>query len=87
MASDPPDNIDLHRHLVEMRDELQAFSRNMSSLRDEMQGLRDQVGVVVASLFRVERNLSAVRQDIHALFDADRDLRRRHEALEETRQP
>jgi predicted nucleic acid-binding Zn-ribbon protein len=85
-----PENVDLQwlaRHLVEFRretrDELQALSRDFLGLRDETQGLRDQTGVLVASLLRVERNLSAVRQDIRVLFDADRDLRRRVEAHEE----
>lgn len=90
--TDVPDNVDLQwlaRHLVEFRDEtrveLSAFSRDLSGVRDEMQGLREQIGVAIAGLLRVERNLSAVRQDIRVLFDADRDLRRRIEALEEAR--
>jgi septal ring factor EnvC (AmiA/AmiB activator) len=85
-----PDKVDLQwlaRHLVDFRDETRAelsvFSRDLSALRDETQSLRDQMGVVVASLLRVERNLSAVRQDIRALFDADSALRRRIEAIEE----
>ena len=88
--TDIPDNVDLNwiaRHLIEFRDETRAelgsFNRDLSGVRDEIQGLREQIGVAIAGLLRVERNLSAVRQDIRVLFDADRDLRRRIEALEE----
>jgi hypothetical protein len=87
-----PDNVDLQwigRHLIDFRDEtrieLSSFGRDLSGVRDELQGLREQIGVAIAGLLRVERNLSAVRQDIRILFDADRDLRRRIEALEEAR--
>ena len=73
-----PDNVDLRwlaRHLVEFRDEtraeLSSFSRDLSGVRDELQGLREQIGVAIAGLLRVERNVSAVRQDIRILFDAD----------------
>jgi hypothetical protein len=90
MSDELPDNVDLRwlgRTLInlrrEMHTELGSFSRDLSSMRDEMQGMREQMGVAIAGLLRVERNLSAVRQDIHVLFDADRDLRRRIEALEE----
>ena len=87
--TDVPDNVDLQwlgRHLIEFRDEMRAelgsFSRDLSGVRDEIQGLREQIGVAIAGLLRVERNLSAVRQDIRVLLDADRDLRRRIETLE-----
>ena len=42
-------------------------------MRDEIQGLREQIGVAIAGLLRVERNLTGVRRDIRALSDADRD--------------
>lgn len=85
-----PDKIDwqwIARHLVafrrETRDELASISRDLSGLRDEMQGLREHIGVLVAGQLRLERGLSAVRQDIRNLFDANREFRQRIETLED----
>jgi hypothetical protein len=87
--TDIPENIDLQwlaRHLVGFRDEtrgeLRSLGRELFGVHEEILGLREQIGVAIAGLLRVERNLSAVRQDIRVLFDADRDLRQRVEALE-----
>ena len=62
--TDIPDNVDLNwlaRHLIDFRDEtrteLSSFSRDLAGVRDELQGVREQVGVAIAGLLRVERNL------------------------------
>ena len=86
---DLPETVDLRwigRAIQSMQQEIRALrddaARNFTAVREDMQGLRDHVDVVVASNLRIERSQSALRDDISRLFEMQRDLRQRLEALE-----
>ena len=76
--TDLPENIDLQwigRTLIAMRDSLGEVKRDVTEMRDDMQGMREQLDVVVMTSLRLERSQASIRQDI-------RELRQRLERLE-----
>jgi hypothetical protein len=76
--TDIPDNVTLEwiaRHLVEFRDET----------RGELRALRRDVDMLTRIVLRLDSTVDALREDIKSLWLGQGDLRRRIEALEETR--
>jgi hypothetical protein len=69
--SDIPDNVDLG-----------WVARTLLALRRDVQALRDDFGVAMAILHRVDNNQAAHRDEMRALFDLHRDLRARVDAME-----
>lgn len=67
---DIPENVDL-----------QWIARNLLALRDEVRSLRDDFSVSVAILHRVDNNQASYREELRALFDLHRELRRRIDDL------
>jgi hypothetical protein len=77
-VTDLPDNIDLRwigRTLLDMRDEL-------AGLRTDVRRLREDFDLLVVRVMRIDSAVTALRDDVHTLFAAQRDLRQRVEALE-----
>ena len=73
-----PDNVDLRwigRTLLDMRDELVG-------LRTDVRRLREDFDLLVIRVMRIDSAVTALRDDVHTLFAAQRDLRQRVEALE-----
>ena len=73
-----PENIDLQwigRNLIANREAVSAITRDIGEMRDDMQGMREQLDVVVMTSLRLERSQASIRQDI-------RELRQRLERLE-----
>jgi hypothetical protein len=70
-VSDIPDNVDLG-----------WVARTLLAPRRDVQALRDDFGVALAILHRVDNNQAAYREEMRALFDPNRDWRARIDAIE-----
>jgi hypothetical protein len=54
----------------------------MRSLRQDMRGLREDLDTLMVRVMRIDSAVVAIRDDVHRLFAAQRDLRQRVEILE-----
>lgn len=76
--SESPDNVDLQwigRQLIAFRDELR-------DLRSDVRHIREDLDMVAMRVIRIDTALTALRDEVRQLFEAQRDLRRRIEILE-----
>jgi hypothetical protein len=74
-----PETVDLRwiaRHLVAARDELRLDIR---ALREDETTLREDMGIMSVIVRRIDRQVSALRDDVRTLYEQHRDLRERVE--------
>jgi hypothetical protein len=74
----PPDNIDpklIERTLIAIQAQLATLSQRVGDAQEDQKAMREQVDVVVMTALRLERGMTALRQDI-------RHLRERVDGLE-----
>lgn len=72
--ADIPDNVDLN-----------WIARRLVAVGAAVDGLRTDVDMLTRIVLRVDSTVDALRQDVKSLWLSYGDLRRRIEALEETR--
>jgi len=73
-----PDNVDLQwigRTMLAMR-------QDIHDLRTDLRHIREDLDVVAMRVIRIDAAVTALRDDLRALWGAYGDLRRRVEALE-----
>jgi hypothetical protein len=70
-VTDLPENVDL-----------QWIGRTLIAHGRELRALRDDFGVMALTLLRIDRNVSALREETQRLWEAHGDLRRRVDVLE-----
>jgi|HubBroStandDraft_6_1064221.scaffolds.fasta_scaffold389239_3 hypothetical protein len=74
----PPDNVDqklVERMLIAIQGQLATLSQRVADVQEDQKAMRDQVDVVVMTALRLERGMTALRQDV-------RHLRERVDGLE-----
>ena len=74
----PPDNVDqklIERTLIAMQAQLATLSQRVADVQEDQKAMREQVDVVVMTALRLERGMTALRQDV-------RHLRERVDGLE-----
>lgn len=74
----PPDNIDqklVERTLIAIQAQLATLSQRVADVQEDQKAMREQVDVVVMTALRLERGMTALRQDV-------RHLRERVDGLE-----
>jgi hypothetical protein len=76
--TEPPDNVDqklVERMLIAIQGQLATLSQRVADVQEDQKAMRDQVDVVVMTALRLERGMTALRQDV-------RHLRERVDGLE-----
>ena len=74
----PPDNVDqklIERTLIAIQAQLATLSQRVADVQEDQKAMREQVDVVVMTALRLERGMTALRQDV-------RHLRERVDGLE-----
>ena len=83
--TDIPDNVDLAwiaRTLVGQRDGLAGLRADMRDVKNDLRSHREDLGVLIMRVIRIDDQLHALRDDLRTLFDVQADLRRRVDDLE-----
>ena len=66
----PSDNVDqklVERMLIAIQSQLATLSQRVADAQEDQKAMRDQVDVVVMTALRLERGMTALRQDVRHL--------------------